>query len=176
MPVVDAHELRRALVVGGRPKGAAGARATQEDLEAEQHEDRHDQGYERKPADHHLVAELDEGILDSAGIESLAVGREALEQEVLDDDGYAECRQDGLHGTRVHGKVEEAALNQVAKDGHDDHDQKKCVERVDLQRPNDDQRDVRRHDAEVAMREVDQPHDAEHQRETRGEQGVQAAQ
>ena len=55
-----------------------------------------------------------------------AVGGEALEQQVLDDDGDAERRQDGLHGAGVHGEVEEPSLDEVAEEGHDYHDQERA--------------------------------------------------
>ena len=112
-------------------------------------------------------------VLDAARVEPLAVGREALEQQVLDDDGDAERREDGLHRAGVHGEVEEPPLDEVAEEGHDDHDQDERVERVDLERTDDDESDVGGHDAEVAVSQVDQAHDAEHQREAGGEQRVE---
>ena len=78
-------------------------------------------------------------------------------------------------GPGVHGEVEQPALDDVAEDGHDDHHQDQGVERVDVQRPNDDQGDVGGHDAEVAVGEVHQPHYAEDQSQPGGEERVQPA-
>ena len=50
------------------------------------------------------------------------------------------------------------------------------VERIDVERADDDESDVGGHDAEVAVSQVDQAHDAEDQREAGGEQGVETAQ
>ena len=134
-----------------------------------------DEGDEREPADDHLVADADGRVLDHTRIQAFAVGREALQQQVLDDDGDPERRQDRLHWPGIHGEVEQPALDDVAEDGHDDHDEDQRVERVDVERAHEDQRDVGGHDAEVAVGEVDQPHDPEDQSEPGGEQRIQPA-
>ena len=48
-------------------------------------------------------------------------------------------------------------------------------ERADAERLDDHQRQVGAQHDEVAMRDVDQPHDAEHQRQTRREQRIEPA-
>ena len=76
---------------------------------------------------------------------------------------------------RSRGEVEQAALQHVAEAHHHRHDDDQGQERVDAGGVDQHQRQERSEDAQVAVGQVDQAHDAEDQRQAGREQGVEAA-
>ena len=89
--------------------------------------------------------------------------------------GDTERHDDAGDVTLAHHEVQQAPLQQVADDEHDHHGDGDGVERVEVERVDDHEGDVRREDGQVAVSEVGQPHGAEHQREADREQRVEAA-
>ena len=69
-----------------------------------------DEGEEREPADGKAPAQRESLVLQAPGIESLTVGGEDLQQQVLDDDGEAERDKKGGHGVRAQAVIEDVAL------------------------------------------------------------------
>ncbi len=74
------------------------------------------------------------------------------------------------------GAVEECALQRVAEHEQDRRRHQRAEERPDAQRLGDGQHDEGREHDEVAVRQVDEAHDAEDQRQAGGEQRVEPAQ
>ncbi len=78
--IVEAHQLRHRLVVGGGAEGAAERRAVEQPLQAGDHRDRERELDERQHADREPAAELDAVDLDRAGLQLAAVGGEQFQQ------------------------------------------------------------------------------------------------
>src|SRR5260370_11091679 len=71
--------------------------------------------------------------------------------------------------------MDNGALEHVAEHGHDRHHDHERPEHRDVGDRDDAERDVAADYREVAVRQVDDLHDPEHEREAAGEQRVQAA-
>jgi len=103
------------------------------------------------------------------------VGREQLQQQVLDHDREPEGHDQRGQRVLAQRAVEHEALQPVAEaEGDRQHRQRGEQRRVPEQRRAGDHREGAEDD-EVALRRVRQPHDAEHQRLPEREQRVQAA-
>ena len=96
-----------------------------------------------------------------------------LEQRVLDDDTEAEGHEDRRQRVGAHHPVEDEALQHVAADGEARNDQEERDERVHVEGGGRRHRQEGRQDRQVAVRQVDEAHDAEGERQARGEQGEQ---
>ena len=72
-------------------------------------------------------------------------------------------------------RVEEHALHGVGDEHQHRHDQHERDERVDAEVPGERVADVAPADQELAVREVDEPHDAEDERQAERDGRVQAA-
>ena len=176
VPVVGPGQLRRLLVVGHGADQAAVPGRGQEVLQPEQHHhgDRED--------DHEQVADLDlraererAAHQGQPGADRAAVGGEELEQAVLDHHRQAEGdHQRGEHAA-VERALEDRALQHVAEQRHHRHHDEEGPEHGDVGDGDDADRDVARDHREVAVREVDDLHHPEHQRQPAGEQRVEPA-
>ena len=105
--VVEAHQLRHRLVVGGGAERAAERGAVEQQLQAGDHRDRDDELQQRQHADPDALGDLEARDLDAAGLEAAAVGGEQLQQRVLDDD-----REPERHQQRRQQVVAERAVEQ----------------------------------------------------------------
>ena len=114
--------------------------------------------------------------LDGAGGEALAVGGEGFEQAVLDDDGKAEGDEQRRQDIAAERAVEERVLQRIAEREQHRRRHQRAEERPDAQRLRQRQHDEGRQHDEIAVRQVDEPHDAEDQRQAGGEQRVEPAQ
>ena len=130
---------------------------------------------QRQRADPYALHHLEGLHFDGAGLELAAVGGEQLQQAVLDDDGEAEGHQQRRQQIVAQRAVEQRALQRVADQRHGRHDEQQRGERIDAEGLRHHQRDVGGEHDEVAMRDVDQPHHAEDQRQPGGEHGVKPA-
>jgi hypothetical protein len=129
-----------------------------------------------EPADGQAVADADAAVLDAAGVQALGVGREHLQQQVLDDDRQPEGDQHRRQRVgAAQREVQHPVLEQPADAEHQRHHHRQRPQRVDGHGVDDRQGDERGHDRQVAVGQVDQPHHPEHQRQPGGEQRVQAA-
>ncbi len=119
---------------------------------------------------------LEGGELDRAARQLAGVGAVALEQAVLDDDRQAEGHQQDRQNALADGALEQKALQDVAAPERrpgieDQRDQKRRPAERAGQRQ-DDEREQHDH---VAVRDVDEAHDAERQRQAEREQRIEAA-
>ena len=106
---------------------------------------------------------------------SAAVGGEQLQQPVLDDDRKAEGDQQRRQQVVAQRAVEHEPLQRIADRRHQRHDDD---ERGSGSMPSVcvvDQREIGGEHDEVAMRDVDEPHHAEDQRQPGREHGVEPA-
>ncbi len=174
--VVDPHQRRGLAVVGGGAEGPADRRAADEELQPDEQQNGHGEGQQREPADGDPAAQRQARRLEAARVQPPRVRREGLEQAVLDHDGQAERHEHGRQDAAPEQPVEHEPLQPVADHGHDRHDQPEREQRIDVQRLHGDDRDEGGQDAEVAVGEVDQAHDAEDQRQPGGEERVETAQ
>ncbi len=93
--------------------------------------------------------------------EGVAVGREPLEQSVLDDDGKAERHEQRRQRPGVEAALEDRPLCAVAEQREDRWHEEQRPQCVRVHARQDRDRDVRAEDREVAVREVDHADDAE---------------
>jgi hypothetical protein len=174
--VVDAHEPRRLAVVGGGAEGAAQLRAVEQQLQRRDDRDRAGEHDQRQPADGELAADTQAGRLQDPGLQLAAVSGEDLEQGILDDDRQPEGHEQRREDVAAQRQVEDPALQGVAQNPHQRHDDQERQDRGHAGALDDrDAQEPGEHD-EVAVRDVHQPHDPEDQRQPRGEEGVEAAQ
>ena len=113
--------------------------------------------------------------LERADLEPPAVGREGFEQPVLDDDRQAEGDQQRRQDVAAERAVEQERLQRVAEGEHDRHDDRAARSARHAERWSQREDEERGEHDQVAMREIDQPHDAEDQRQAGGEERVEAA-
>ena len=94
---------------------------------------------------------------------------------VLHDDGEAERHQQRRQNIAAQRAVENAKLQQIAEGRRhgDDHDEAR--QRMQAGQLDNQQGEIRGRDNQIAMRDVDQPHDPENQRQAGGKQRVEAA-
>ena len=90
VPVVGAGQLRRLLIVGHGPDQPAVPGGGQEVLQPEQHRDGNGEDDHEQLRDLDLRSDLNEPAPGSAGADAAAVGREELQQAVLDHQRQAE--------------------------------------------------------------------------------------
>ena len=134
-----------------------------------------DELQQRQHADREPAAEIEARDLDGAGLELAAVGGEQLQQRVLDDDREAEGDEQRRQQIVAERAVEQPALQHVADRRHHRHHDDERDERIEAERVGRHQRDVGGEHDQVAVRDVDQPHHAEDQRQPGGEHGVEPA-
>ncbi|TMF74142.1 MAG: hypothetical protein E6I12_14395 [Chloroflexi bacterium] len=92
------------------------------------------------------------------------VGRERQLEQILDDDGEAERREQRRQDPGFQASLEHRQLEDVAKD---DHHRQRGRERDESRHSgvlDDDEHDVRAEHRHVSMGEIDDPHHAEHDR------------
>ena len=175
MAVVDAHQARRVGVVGGRPEGGAQRRAVEQQLQAGDHRDGAGEDDHREHADRQPLDDLQTCRLERAGGQLLAVRRKDFQERVLDDDRQAEGDEQRRQDIRPQGEVEQAALERVADGEHQRHDDRQRDQRMHANAGDDGEAEEARQHDQVAMGDVDQPHDAEDERQAGGEQRVEPA-
>ena len=174
MAILDAHQLRDLRVVRGRPEGAAQRRAVEQKLQAADDGHGDDELDHRKHADREIRRELPARHLDRPGIEPAAVVREQDEQYILDDDRQAERHQQWRQLVAQR-EVQQSALQRVAEDRDGRHDDDQRRERTDAERLHGEIRHIGRDHDEIAVRDVDQAHDAKDERQTCGKQRIKPA-
>lgn len=172
---VQAHQPRHRRVVRDGPEGAAERRAVEQQLQPADHHHGHGELRQRQDADAEPVGDPPRGHLDRPRLQPAAVRREQHQQPILDDDGQAERHQQRRQQVAPERAVQQQALRGVADRRHDRHDQHERGERVQPQAARHHQRDIGRQHHEVAMRDVDQPHHAEDQRQAGREQAIETA-
>ena len=144
------------------------------EVEPDDDEDRRGEGEERHNPDIDR-AEGQGGGLERARADPPAVGGEHLEQRILDDDREPEGDEERRQDVLAEGAVEDDELERPAECEHDRDSDEQRQERTDAERRDDHQDEVGCEHDQVAMGEVDQPHDAEDEAEARGEERVEAA-
>ena len=105
----------------------------------------------------------------------MVIGREDLEQDVLDDDGETEGSQERHQESGAPAPFQKQHVHRIARDPHNRKDEQRREPRRNRRLIDDDPDQVGADHGDVAMGEVDDAHDAEHQRQPAGEQGVKAA-
>ena len=111
-----------------------------------------------------------------ADVDRLRVRGVDLEQQVLDDDREAEGHEQRREGVAVDALLEQRALHDVAQQREDRHDDEERPDFGQVELRDQEDRGVARDDRHVAVGQVDDLHHAEHQRQSAGEQRVEAAQ
>ena len=167
--------MRDRLIVGGGAEGAAKRGAVEKHLQRGDHRDRDGELDERQQADPDAGADLVSHCLDGAGLQFAAIGGEQFQQAVLDDDRQAEGHQKRWQQVVAERAVEQEALQGITDDRHRRHDQQQRSQRIETEGLRHHQRDVGGEHDQIAMGDVDQPHDAEDQRQAGGEHGVEPA-
>jgi hypothetical protein len=173
--MVDAHQGSRLTIVRGGAESPAQRGAADEELKRD--EDQHGRGQrqDRKPSDAHWP-QPHARRLDAARVEASGVSRERFEQRVLDDDREPERHQHRREQSASEQPVESGALQQPAQPGHEGGDEDQRSQRVHPRGLHDDEGQERGQDAEISVGQVHQPHHAEDERKTGGEEGIESAQ
>src|SRR5208337_1331812 len=114
----------------------------------------------------------DDGVPDT---ERMAVGVDELQQAVLDHHGQPERDQQRGEDAAVQRGLDDGPLQHVAEQRHQRHHDHEGPQHRDVGDRDDADRDVPSDDREVAVRQVDDLHDPEHQREPAREQRIEAA-
>ena len=115
------------------------------------------------------------GEIADIGRERARVGAEALEQQVVDDDREPEGREHRHQQPAARAALEHQALQRPADQRHRRRDQAEAEKRLDAEAVGQNEERVGREHREAAVREIDDAHDAEHEREPAGDQRVIAA-
>ena len=122
-----------------------------------------------------VICQLAVAIEPAFCAERANIGREPLLEQVLNDDREPEGRQQRHQQSRAQAALEQRALQHVADQQHHRQHRQDREERRGVPVLEQEEDEVGTEHGEVAVREVDDPHDAEHQRQPAGEQPVEAA-
>ncbi len=176
-PRVDADEADRVGILRGRADRAPDLGAIEKGLDAAEQNDRDRHGQRGELADRDRVAERPAvvGEIADIGGERTGVGAEALEQEIVDDDREPEGREHRHEQPAARAALEHQALERPADQRHRRRDQAEAEKRLDAEAVGQNEEGVGGQHRQAAMREVDDAHDAEHEREPAGDQRVIAA-
>ena len=147
----------------------------EEPVQGEDREDRGGEGQQRHDADRDQP-EIERRPLESAGRNAAAVRGEGLEEPVLQRNREAEGNEQRWQDVLAQHTVQDEALQQPAEREH----QWRGKQRGDPGRQTEP-RDANQHqiggeDDEVAVSEIDEPHDAEDEAQPRSKQGIEPAQ
>ena len=174
---VDADQLGGVRILSGRPHLAPGAGSREERLQAAVDHDRDAEGERADRRDRQLARDLPARRRDRSGLraERAVVDREALIQQVLDHDRETERRQQRHEQPRSQAALEQDSLQHVADQQHHRQHRQDREERrrVPVLEQQVDQ--IRAEHGEVAVGEVDDSHQPEHQRQPAREQPVEPA-
>ena len=162
--VGDAHQLGGRRIVGDRAKGAPDRRGIEETIEGEDDHDRGDEGHQRR---RRRKGPTRAKHSPPEGRQAPAVGGKQRQGAVLQHDRKTERDEQRRQNVLAEQAIEQVDLQRVADDEHQRGDDRQRNEHVDAQALGDDQNEVGRDDDQIAMREIDQPHHAEDQRQTR---------
>ena len=130
---------------------------------------------QRVPADRQLPGDLDALGGDAAGLEALRVGGEPISSAFWMITDRPNVTRIGRVSSVPEREVEQPALEDVADDDHQHDAQEARPEHAQAEPLDEEQRDEGGQDAEVAVRQVDDAHHPEDQREPDGEQRVESA-
>ena len=174
---VDADQADRVGILGGGADHAAELGVVEEELDAAEQRDRRRHGQRRELADGDVVGDRPTvvGEVADIGRERAGVGAELLEQQVVDDDRQAEGRQHRHQQAAARAALEHGALQPGADQRHRRDDGDEAEEGRDVVAVGEHEQRIGGEDRQAAVREVDDPHDAEHERQAAGDQRVIAA-
>ena len=103
--------------------------------------------------------------LEPAHVDAAAVGRERFKEPVLDHDRKAERDQERRQDVRSERAVEHLRLEGITDREHDWRSDERCDEGVKAKRGDEGQDQEGGEYDEIAVREIDEAHDAEDQRQ-----------
>ena len=173
--VVDAHEPRGLRVVGDRADHVSRPRPGQEVLQAQEDDHGEDEDGDRQVGDLDLVGDVDRRGSERPDVQGVAVRRERLEQEVLDDDGHPERDEERRERTAVEARLDQRSLPDVAEDQEQRQDEQERPDDRDVEHGRQLHGEERGDDRQVAVRQVDHLHRAEQEREAAREQREEPA-
>ena len=173
--IVDAHQLGDDRVVGGGAKGSPGFRLIEKPVERGDDDDGGDEGQQRHRADRQTVAQANRNLFKTTCLQPLRISGKDFQHAVLQHDGQPERHQQRWQDIPVERSVEQHGLQQIADAEHDNGRKHRRDDDVEAKRIDSHQDGKRAKHHEIAMGEIDQPHDAEDDRQTDGEQRVKSA-
>ena len=152
-------------------------RPVEKGLDAAEQRDRDRHGQRRELADGDVVGERPAvvGEIADIGRERAGVGAEALEQEVVENDRQPEGRQHRHQQPAAGAAFEHQALQRPADQRHRRRNDQEAEKRLDREPVGQNVERVGGEHRQAAVREVDDAHDAEHERQSAGDQRVIAA-
>ena len=113
--------------------------------------------------------------VSSAGIHLLRIGRVGLQKRILNDDGQAEGNQERGQTVIAQNLVQDSAQQRRFDCGHGRHNDQQRRQRVQANGGGHRQSEIGGENDEITVGDVDEPHDAEDQREPGGEEREKAA-
>ena len=143
-------------------------------VQRKDHEDCGGEGQKR----HH--AEIDRSDAERGGLERadgnpLAVGRKTFLKRVLNHDGQPERHQKGRQDVVAERTVQSQFLEPPAQQEHGRHGDKRREKRIQPDHSDQHENQIAAHHDQIAVGEVHQPHDAEHEAQPGCEQRVKPA-
>ena len=172
---VDPDELGGVGVLGRRSQLAPELREAENELQAAEHDDRDAERQHVEPRDRQAARHLPARRPDAALVERVHVRREEVLQQVRDHDEQPERRQQRHELSRAEAALEHRPLEDVADDERAGEHRREREIRRDVHVLGEEKRHVRADERERSVREVDDPHHPEHQREAGREQRVEPA-
>ena len=176
-PRVDADQPDRVRILGGGADRAPDQRSVEKGLDPAEQHDRNRHGERRELADRNVVAERPAVVGEVADVrrERARVGAETLEQEIVENDRQPEGREHGHQQSAARAALEHEPLQRPADHGHQRDDEAKAEKRLNPEAIGQNVERVGREHRKAAVREVDDAHDAEHERQAAGDERVIAA-
>ena len=175
MPIIDAIEAGRVKIVGRRSEGPAQVRPIEQRFKRGYCDDRDGEDHGGHHAYRQMLADPHAGRFQPRYLKPPAVGTETFQQQILNDDRKAEGDQQRPQDVAAQRKIQQPALQSVTQAKHERRDEDHRQQRINAERFRHYNCEVGRQYDEIAMRDVDDAHDPEHERQAGGEKSVQSA-
>lgn len=175
--LLDADQPGRIGIFRRGADRAAKRKAAQEELQPAENKDCRHHHHDGKLADVDVARQLPGciGQVADERRERAGVCAELLEQQVVDDDRQAEGRQDRQQRAAAGAALQNEALQQPPGRRHDRQHDQQAGKRRNAGFGGEQPQPVSGCDRQAAMREIDDPHDREHEGQAAGDNGVVAA-
>ena len=173
-PRVDADQPDRVRILGGGADRASDQRSVEKGLDSTEQHDRNRHRERRELADRNVAAERPTVIGEVTDVrrERACVGAETLEQKIVENDRQPEGREHRNQQSAARAALEHQPLERPADHGHEWDHEAKAEKRLHAETISQNEERVSREHRKAAVREVDDAHDAEHERQAAGDERI----
>src|ERR1700730_2989774 len=171
-PLIDSHQLSDLGIVGGGAERPPYRGSVEQELQQRDRDHGGDQRGQRRKADRQSRCKRYRRGFERAGLKPPAVGTERQEQRVLHDHRQAERHQQRWHDVVAEDAIENETLQQITENEHCGDGKQCCGAERQAGHAGREQYKIGCEHDQIAVRKIDEPHNAENQRKPEREQPV----